>query len=220
MNRLPIVPILLMLSLPVFGQLNLKAGYCLSFLNAPGHDAIIEMYNADQAASLTSPLNPLNLLHGLDLGFEYHWDSFTLEAGWRTKRNRQEASGLQNQQAFGNSLTFSMSSFYGGIVRYLGPVVRISASIEYNYTKMKLDFEEPSLRNNISDNGWGSTFSLGYVLKGRGSISFIIAPYVQLNWTDYNLAQLQSALTELVGPAGTEDYLNYGLTLYFLNGPR
>ena len=219
MNKLLLLHSILLLSMPVFGQLNLKAGYCLSFLDAPEHDAVIEMYNASQGSTLTNPFKSLDLLHGLDLGIEYHWESFALEAGWRTKRNRQESTGLQSQQSFKNKLTWSMSSFYGGIVQYLGPI-RISASLDYNYTRTKLDFDKPAILNTLKDTGWGSTFSLGYVLNGSGGISLVFAPYAQFNWAKYDLSQLQATLLEFVDSAQTEDYFNYGFTLYFLNGPR
>jgi hypothetical protein len=150
---------------------------------------------------------------------EYHWDAFALEAGWRTKRNRQEASGSQNQIAFKNKMNWSMSSFYLGIAQYSGPI-RISASLDYNYTRSKLDFKQPVLLTTLTDKGWGSTFSLGYVLSGTGGISLVFAPFVQFNWQDYDLTPLQNVLTEPVSPVTTEDYFNYGFTLYFLNGPR
>ncbi len=208
-----------LMSLPVFGQLNLKAGYCLSLLNAPSHDAIILLHNATLADAYTNPFKPLEILHGLDLGLEYRWDGIALEAGWRTKRNREEATGARAQRSFNNNLNFSISSFYGGIVQYYGPI-RVSASIDYNYTRTKIDFEDPSILTTLKDKGWGSNFSLGYVLGGTGPVSLVIAPYVQIHWMDYDLTNFQNALSDAPDPPAREDYFNYGFTVYFLNGPN
>ncbi|HLF63727.1 MAG TPA: hypothetical protein VI603_08240 [Saprospiraceae bacterium] len=219
MNRRHIIPVFWLLSLPLFGQLNLKAGYCLSFLNAPSHDAIIQAHNASLADAYSDPFKPLDLLHGLDLGLEYRWDGIALEAGWRTKRNRQDASGSRSQLTFNNKLNCSLSSFYVGLVQYYRPV-RISASVDYNYMRTKLDFEDPSLLTTLKDQAWGSTFSLGFVLSGTGNVSLVLAPYAQFHWTKYDMTQLHDVLTDSPDPPAAEDFFNYGFTLYFLNGPH
>jgi len=219
MKKWHITPLVWLLSLPVFVQLNLKAGYCLSLLDAPSHDAIVQLHNASLGSAYSNPFKPLEILHGLDLGLEYRWEGFALEAGWRTKRNREEATGSHSQVSFYNNLNFSLSSFYGGIIQYYGPV-RISASIDYNYTRTKIDFEDPSILTTLKDKGWGSNFSLGYVLGGNGPVSLVIAPYVQVHWMDYDLTHFQNILSDAPDPPAREDYFNYGLTVYFLNGPN
>jgi hypothetical protein len=208
-----------LLSWPLIAQLNLKAGYNLSFLDAPGYNAIVEAHNLFMDDTYIDPFKPLDILHGLDLGLEYRWEALALEAGWRIKRNRQVASGSTAQRAFTNKLNCSLGSFYVGLVQYYGPV-RIASSVDFNYKNTKIDFENPSTLHVIKDNSWGSTFSLGYVIPGKGGISIVLAPYVQLHWSDYELDELQMRLTELNTPPPQDDFLNYGITLYFLNGPR
>lgn len=219
MNKWHITPMFWLMSLPLFGQLNLKAGYCLALLNAPSHDAIVQLHTTSLGDAYTNPFKPLETLHGLDLGVEYRWESFALEAGWRTKRNREEATGSRAQRAFYNNLNWSVSSFYAGLVQYYGPI-RISASMDYNYTRTKIDFEDPAILTTLNDKGWGSTFSLGFVLGGSGPVSLVIAPYAQFHWMEYDLSDFQNVLTDAPGPPLPEEYFNYGLTIYFLNGPR
>lgn len=220
MNRRHVTPVLFwLIALPLFGQLNLKAGYCLSSLDAPSHDAIILAHNTARVDTYSDPFRSLDLLHGLDLGLEYRWDDVALEAGWRTKRNRQEATGSIGQRAFYNSLSCSLSSFYAGLVQYLG-TVRVSAAMDYTYMRTKVEFEDPVILTHLKDKGWGSTFSIGYVLGGKGPISLVFAPYAQFHWSEYDLSPLQDLLTDLPDPPKPDDFFNYGITLYFLNGPR
>lgn len=219
MNRGHVIPVFWLMTLPLFGQLNLKAGYCLAFLDAPSHDAILLAHNSNKVDTYSDPFQALDLLHGLDLGLEYRWDAIAVEAGWRTKRNRQEATGSIGQNSFYNSLSCSISSFYTGLVQYYGSM-RISASVDYNYMRTKVDFEDPSILTTLSETGWGSTFSIGYVIGGTGPISLVLAPYAQFHWTDYDLTPLQDILTDLPDPPEPDDFFNYGITLYFLNGPQ
>ena len=219
MQRRVLLPFFLVLTLPVFGQLNLKAGFALSKFDAPEFNNVLQVHNTQEGALYLEPFKDLKLLYGIDLGLEYHWDAFGIEFGWRTKRNRERAAGSENQRAFNNDLTLSISSFYAGLVQYVGPI-RLSGSIDYSYVRTKLDFENPSLLTTLSNDGWGSTFSLGYVLKGTGSISLILAPYAQFNWKDYSLVPMQSVLAETMQPLTSTDYFNFGIGLYFLNGPR
>ena len=214
-----IILVLWLMSPPVLGQINLKTGYCLSLLKAPTYTSILGAHNVSMNGVYSDPFEPLEILHGFDIGLEHRWESFAVEAGWRTKRNRQEATGDLVQGDFRNHLNWSISSFYAGLVQYLDPI-RISVSMDYNYTIAKLKFEEPAILTTLDDHGWGSSFSIGYVFRGSGTISLVIAPYVQLQWGDYDLAPLQNALTEPVSQPKAEDFVNYGITLYFLNGPR
>src|SRR5690606_20400355 len=93
-----------------------------------------------------------------------------------------------------NKLSFSMGSFYGGIVQYIGPV-RFAASLDYCYIRNKVEFELPAEETVFKDDAWGSSFSLGIVFKGRGPVSLSIAPYMQIMWTKYDLGEVRSALT-------------------------
>jgi hypothetical protein len=49
----------------------------------------------------------------------------------------------------------------------------------------------------------------------------VIAPYAQFHWSDYRLNDLQDLLVDDEGPGpDPEEYFNYGITIYFLNGPH
>ena len=207
------------LSVASYGQFNLKAGYSFTIADAAAHNGVIDAHVATLAESLDEKYRPLEVLHGMDLGLEYRWDNFAVEAGWRVKRNRQEASGVLSGKTYRNKLRYSMASLYAGIVQYLGPI-RISASIDYNYVRNKLEFEQPASIAVLKDNAWGSQFSIGYVLQGSGPVSLVLAPQVQVNWSDFDLGPLQSTLTESSSGPIHENYLNYGISVIFLNGPR
>jgi hypothetical protein len=219
MKRWHITPLLFLFCGFVHAQVNLKAGYSLTVAEAAAHNAVIKAHEARLSEGLDENYKPLEILHGLDLGLEYRWETIALEAGWRIKRNRQEGSGVHTGTLFRNKLRYSMASFYTGIVQYLGPV-RISASLDFTYIRNRLEFEQPASLTVFTDNAWGSQFSIGYVLKGSGPASLVIAPQVQINWTDFNLGPLQSTLTEQPSGPVYEDYINYGITVLFLNGPR
>jgi hypothetical protein len=199
--------------------MNLKAGYSLTVAEAAGHNAVIQAHEASLSEGLDEKYQPLDVLHGLDLGLEYRWESIAVEGGWRVKRNRQEGSGAHAGTPFRNKLRYSMASFYAGIVQYLGPV-RISATLDYTYIRNKLEFEQPASLTVFKGNTWGSQFSIGYVLQGSGPVSLVIAPQIQINWKDLDLGPLQSTLTEQPSGPVYEDYVNYGITVLFLNGPR
>jgi hypothetical protein len=209
----------LILHLPLFGQINLKAGYCMSWLKADEYNAILHAHNASMTGIYSDPFKALEILHGMDIGLEYRWETFALEAGWRTKRNRLEATGVRSEIDFRNSLKTSINSFFGGLVQYYGHV-RLSASVDYNVTVSKVEFDDPAIFTTFKDSGWGSSFSLGYVFRGSGPISLVIAPYAQLQWGDYDLTEFRDAITESVVQYPAEDFFNFGITLYFLNGPQ
>lgn len=202
-----------------FGQLNLTAGYSLSFLDASTHDAIIQMHEESLGDAYTEKFKPLDVLHGLDLGIEYRWESVAWEVGWRVKRNRQVGSGNYMGTPFTNKLRYSMGSFYTGIVQYFGPV-RLSATVDYNYIRNHLEFARPAVEAIFKDDSWGSVFSLGVVLNGSGPVSIGLLPFIQKNWSDFNLGPVQAALNGTSGSPVKESYFNYGITIMFLNGPH
>jgi len=219
MKRWHIASLICLLYTVGYGQFNLKAAYSLTTMDAATHDAVIKAHEATLTESLDENFKPLEILHGMDLGIEYRWENTALEAGWRVKRNRQEASGIHSGTPFRNKLRYSLASMYAGIVQYLGPI-RVAASIDYNLVKNKLEFEQPASITAFKDNTWGSTFSIGYVLQGSGPVSLVLAPQVQISWSDYNLGPLQSTITGVPSGPVYENYLNYGITVIFLNGPR
>ncbi len=219
MKRWHVTPIFCLLLSASFAQINLTAGYTLSFLDAPGQNGVIAAHEATLSESYRQHFKQLNVLHGLDLGLEYRWDSFALQAGWRVKRNRQEGSGTHTSVPFTNKLEYSMASFYTAAVQYLGPV-RLSASIDYNYIRNKVNFQQPAVETVFKDNSWGSEFSMGLVLQGSGPVALLVAPFVQFNWANYDLGPMQTALTEIQSGPVHEDYFNYGIGIYFLNGPK
>ena len=219
MKRWHVVSLICFLYTVGYGQFNLKAGYSLTAVDAAAHHAMIQAHEATLSESLEEHYKRLEVLHGMDLGIEYRWDNTALEAGWRVKRNRQEGSGVHTGSPFRNKLRYSLASFYAGIVQYLGPI-RVSASIDYNYIRNKLEFEQPASLTVFRDNAWGSQFSIGYVLQGSGPVSLVLAPQVQISWSDYNLGPLQSTLTGTPSGPVPESYINYGITVLFLNGPR
>jgi hypothetical protein len=219
MKRRHLIPVLCLFYVPLSAQFNLSAGYSFSFMDAPTHDAIIEAHQSSLEESYNERLNTLDILHGLDLGFEYRWESVAIEAGWRIKRNRQEGSGALSGVPFSNKLRHSNGSFYTGLVQYFG-WLRLAATVDYNYVRNHVEFEEPNIETVFKTDSWGSHFSLGAVLKGSGSVSLVLAPFIQKSWTDFDLAPLREALTgETNGPV-REGYLIYGITIMFLNGPR
>lgn len=218
--RLHLTPFLWLVTVSAFGQVNLKAGYALAALNAPNYDAVISAHNDAYAHVYNEPFPMLDFLHGLDLGVEYRWETVAIEAGWRVKRNRQEAKGtLAPRGNIRNNLTTSLASFYTGLVQYYGPI-RIAGTIDYSYVRMKMDFQEPAKLTVLSSNGWSSQFSAGVVFGGKGSVSLVISPFVQVSWTDYGISELRESLSESVLMPAHERFLNYGVTLLFLNGPR
>lgn len=219
MLRWPIFVVAWLACVPVFGQLNLKAGYTLALMDAPSHNAILQAHNDAIGLSYADPFTPLDVLHGLDLGIEYRWETVALEFGWRTKRNRLEATGTKGQSEFYNMYSTSLSSFYAGLVQYYGPI-RLAASMDYKTVRTKLDFEDPTILTSVKSEGWASTFSLGLVIGGSGPVSLVIAPYVQVQWSEADLTSFQDLIVDLPDPPQPEEYFNYGISLFFLNGPR
>ena len=219
MKLLYVALLALVIQTSVIAQINLKAGYCMSWLDVDNYNAIVQSHNTSMSGTYSDPFKSLNVLHGMDLGLEYRWETIAVEAGWRTKRNRLEAKGTRAGLDFRNSLNISINSFFTGVVQYYGPI-RMSASLDYNYTILKVEFDDPTTFTTLKNYGWGSSFSIGYVFRGAGPISLVIAPYTQLHWSKYDLSAFGNVITETGVQHPTEDFFNYGITLYFLNGPH
>lgn len=200
-------------------QFGLKAGYRLAYVKAPDYHAIITEHNAIYGSHYTKGFPELRFMHGIEVSGFQRWEDFVLEAGISVLRNRQSARLSPGENNRSNKLYTSINSVFAGLSQYIGPVC-LSATLDYSMLRHRFRFSEPALSDHLTDHGWSSRFAAGYLFRGSGSVAVLVGPFLHVHWTEYDLEPLTLELTGLPFAGTSEKYLNFGLSIAFLNSPR
>jgi hypothetical protein len=210
---------LTILPLALFSQLNIKAGYNLSYQSLGELNEILSDHNSFRTW-YEDKMGPLHIFHGYQLGVRYRLDDVGFEITYANHLNKTFASGMieENVEAT-NSVNFSLNSTSIGIEHYLDDI-GIGGTIDRNIflAKAKLDTDEERLEV-LREPGWSSQFYFIYSPKTRNNIGISIKPYAQVHWTKYNLSELENHLNNInIHPP--ERIITFGLQIIFYNGPK
>ena len=215
-------------------QVNVKAAYRLVITDPATFNSIIETHNQRVIQDSTklkysSEFEEMKLMNGFDMGVRYLTSTLAVEVGWMHKRRQLRAEGRRvNGNLFENKITTSMNSISAGLFPTFGSV-SIGGTVEYNYLKIKNDFEEPSLYGDISkgsifkDEAWSSHFSVSYNFSNGGAIGVTIRPYIDIYWSEFDLTDFNQGLNGDSSPSEDplkETFASWGISFILYNGPQ
>ena len=215
------------------GQINLKAAYRLVITDPTTFNGIIQEHNEsirlDTNMFYTNEFKDLKVMNGFDMGLRYKVSTVAVEVGWMHKRRQLRADGRRiNGNSFQNKITTSMNSISAGLFPTFGPV-SIGGTVEYNYLKIKNDFEEPSYYGDgtagstFKDQAWSSHFSVSYNFSNGGVLGVTIRPYIDIYWSEFDLTDFNQALNNPDSPPDSplkETFASWGISFILYNGPQ
>lgn len=214
-------------------QVNTKAGYRLVITNPETFNSIIQTHNEairqDSFMNYSDEFGDLKLMNGFDMGLRYMASTVAIEVGWMHKRRQLRGDGRRvNGNSFQNKITTTMNSISAGLFPTFGPV-SIGGTVEYNYLKIKNDFEEPTYYGDPSkgsifkDQVWSSHFSVSYNFSNGGVIGVTIRPYIDVYWSEFDLTDFNQALNAPTDPPDSplkETFASWGISFILYNGPQ
>ncbi len=205
-------------------QLNLKVGYSLAYANPTIHNRIIDKFNLDRPW-LESPMKETKLLNGFIFGARYKMDRIGVELTWENQFDRFVGSGPEptSMREFTQSIYFRQAFYSFALESFFSEEFSIKASLDYNQVRYRSEKTGVNGRFVLmKDNGFGSTFSLGYNLIGSGVMHVSLRPFFHISWTGFDLEELNRDLetNQATDPNldYKEDFVSYGLKIIFYNG--
>jgi hypothetical protein len=212
---------LLLLTVVVQAQLNIKVGYTGGYATADEINDIINRFN-DERPFLEKKLNEMHLMSGLDLGVRYRVGSAALELFWTNGTAESEAFGTNNGSPFSERLLTSLRSYGIGLDNFIGDF-GFGAALISRRLKMQTDITGfNSDRQLFTSTGLASRFHLFFQVKSR-SVSLTIKPYYEFPWDKLNVSGLEREYF----PSSTTPVENFdtdmsmfGISFLFYNGPQ
>ncbi len=227
---------LLFMSSSVHAQVNLKAAYRLAFTDPTTFNSILQEHNSiveeDDFMEYTTEFKDLKVMNGFELGLRYKFSAVAFEVGWMNKRRGLRAEGrrVSNGNSFRNSITTSINTLSAGLYSFFGPI-SIGGTIDYNYLKIKSDFEETpsdftksSFITTDKDEAWSSQFSISYDFSNGGLLGVTIRPYVDVYWSEFDLTGFNKTINNRdpkpFEPSLKETFATWGISFILYNGQQ
>ena len=214
---------MILCSVSLSGQVNLRVGYNLGYLTPEKHHQILQQFNSDRPWILPGFKN-FKTLNGIQLGLRYtleDMDWLAFEITWHNQYHRQSVTGIDPapNTEFSRIAGFRYSSLGLGMENFIGQV-SWGASINYDQVKHHLEGTNMN-KHTVQENfGWSSHFFLGYNVKSGPTMKIGFRPYAHISWHNINLAGLNEALNPLSDSSLPieENYSAFGLMIVFYNG--
>jgi|GEM_PF-1241750 len=204
------------LSLPIIGQINIKAGYSFSLVHDDAIDQLVDEVN--QANDYEHNLKNLRWMHGFDVGLRFKSGPHALElsylGGYRhllgTNPNPGGGSDIKDKLIFDTEsfgLGYQLSDNHFGM----------GAELQYQfyYTKAKLTLPDQSFKD--IQKMWATKLYLMVILEGSGSVTAVIEPYYILPTKGYDPQPLQHFMETTINPTNNK-WTRFGLSFLFYNG--
>jgi hypothetical protein len=208
-------------------QINFKAAYRLVVTDPTTFNIIIKEHNQtieeDPIFKYSKEFPDLKIMNGFDLGFRYKVPGVSFELGWGNRRRQLRADGKRlNGSSYENKITTTINTVSAGIFPTFGPV-SFGGTIDYNYLKIKTEFEQPGLGASLKDNTWSSKLSISYNFKSSGAIGVTIRPYIDIFWSEYDITEFSEDINP-TSPAPEsplkETFKSWGISFIIYNGPQ
>lgn len=207
-----------------YGQLNVKSGLTVGYINPTNTNTVLEKFNREHAY-LNKKFRSLNLIYGLTLGLRYRWEFVDLELSYHIKMRKVRAKGkyedstknFSREVLLGiNSISLGLGFHYEGF-GFGGSMDLSKLIISGRNDSSKRKDKYPL----VNEPFMGNHFYLSYELNGNNTLSLSIRPYIQIPWEKFNINPLHAPLEQNVAPTNTpDDFTNYGLMIIFYNGEK
>jgi hypothetical protein len=206
------------LSSPVNAQVNLKAGYNISFLSDPGMNQVIQAFEDKQ--SYTSSYNTFSWLHGFETGLRFKTGIHAFELTYQNGYQILKAKGEVNGTSVPYTDKIKLSVQTGAIGYYVtGEIFGMGADVQYQWYRTKVELAEPVNKFKEIQEMMGMKFYCVLTLEGSGGIDAALQPYFILPFDAYNHDPLSQFLNQEAGPE-PKKWTRFGLTFLFYNGQK
>lgn len=203
---------------PVNAQVNLKAGYNISFVSDPGVNKVVEMFNGSQA--YTSSFNKFSWMHGIELGFRFKAGIHAFEISYQNAYQLLQAKGelMDGSGSYRDKIRLGIQS---GAIGYqvTGEVFGMGTDLQYQWYTTKVDLDAATEQFKYVQNMLALKFYMMFTLEGNGGIDASLQPYYVLPFDTYDLNPLSQYLNQEAGPGGKK-WTRFGLSVLFYNGNK
>ena len=203
---------------PVNAQVNLKAGYNISFVSDPGVNQVVETFNNSQ--SYISAFNKFSWMHGIELGFRFKADIHSLEISYQNAYQLLQAKDelMDGSGFYRDKIRLGIQS---GAIGYqvTGDFFGIGTDLQYQWYTTKVDLESATEKFQYVQNMLALKCYMMFTLEGSGGIDASLQPYFVLPFDSYNLDPLSIYLNQEAGPVGKK-WTRFGLSVLFYNGNK
>jgi len=206
------------ITVPVNAQFNLKTGYNISFLSAPGFNEVVSTYNSTQ--TYTKSFSKLTWLHGIEAGVRYKFGAGAFEATYQGSFQQLRAEGdiVGTKDVYSDRIKIGVHSAALGYT-VSGPVFGIGTDVQYQWYRTKVIYGLSGDSSRDLQNMFALKVFLMATLTGNKGIDIAIQPYWLSPFDEYNLAPLNQMLHQEGNP-GSEKWTRFGLTVLFYNGEK
>jgi hypothetical protein len=199
-------------------QVNLKAGYNISFMSDPGMNEVIQSFGDRQ--DYTKSFNKLTWLHGFETGIRYKTGVSAFELTYQNAYQQLKAKGDLNGGTMPYTDKIKVSIQSGGIGYYAsGEVFGLGADFQFQWYRTKVELTEPISTFKDVQEMKGMRFYCMLTLKGSGSIDASLQPYFVLPFGKFDHDPLSLFLNQEAGPAAKK-WNRFGFTFLFYNGEK
>jgi len=199
-------------------QVNLKAGYNISFLSDPGMNEVIQTFEDQQ--DYTSGYDKLSWLHGFETGVRIKSGVSAIELTYQNGYQQLKAKGELNGGSMPYVEKIKISIQSAGFGYYAsGELIGLGADIQYQWYRTKVELAEPDLEFKDIQEMWGMKIYGVLTLRGSGGIDAALQPYFILPFGKYDHDPLSLFLNQEAGPEAKK-WNRFGLTFLFYNGDK
>lgn len=201
-------------------QLNIKAGFVAGYTDPTVNNSILQTYNVERPW-LEKTFDDVHYLSGIVLGFRHRFEFVAIDVSWYGRFKRASAEGIDPALStnYERRLNYGFNTFSFGIENFIGSF-SMGGSIDLNKTGIRTQKTGRDDRFTVVDQwGYGSHFFVSYNLKAT-QLEFSIRPFIQIPWTNVDLAPLAEELEVNTGLTDlNENFMNFGIMFIFFNGP-
>jgi hypothetical protein len=215
----------IVVSHPLFAQINSIAGYNYTRNNPTVLNQIIDTYNA-RNPSLSQPMSHLSSLNGMNLGVRYRFPYAAVELMWHTRIARAKNQVVNaDRTTYQDIINFRNQVFsLGGDVHY--GRIGIGGSFDLNRTQIRKERSTDATKEVLlTNNHLTNHIYLVFDLKVTEGMSISIRPFVQIPSRSVNLYAIEQKFNPDVAATANPDkynqrFFNYGISFSFVNGSK
>ncbi len=206
------------ITMPVNAQFNLKTGYNLSFVSAPGLNEVVSTY--DDSQTYTKSFPKLTWMHGIEAGLRYKFGAGAFEATYQGSFQQLRAEGdiVGTKDVYSDRIKFGIHSA-ALVYQVSGPIFGIGTDVQYQWYRTKVIYGLTQDTHKDIQNMFALKVYLMATLTGNNGVDIAVQPYWLSPFDEYNLAPLNHFLGQ-EGDPGSEKWTRFGLTILFYNGEK
>jgi hypothetical protein len=201
----------------VEAQINLKAGYNLSFLSDPGLNEVISTFSESQ--NYNRDFRKVGWLHGFETGIRFKSDIHAFEITYQSAYQALSAEGqlMPESTTYTDKINFSVNSLAAGY-QVSGDMFGGGVDIQYQQYKSRVRLNEEDQFKYLQGM-WGMKFYLMLTLQGSGIVDAAVQPYFILPFDAYDPSPVNQYLNQESGPEGKK-WTRIGISFIFYNGGK